>query len=84
MNTWNTPGGDYAPDLAGSFLADSIGPKSMDITTVAQAWVTGSQPNYGLILLSAPSASGSENQYHSSDNGGQPHPKLTLTYFNEC
>ena len=67
VSSWNTPGGDYDPDVAGSFLADSIGPKSMDITAVVEAWVNGAHPNHGLILLSAPSAGGRPNQYHSSD-----------------
>ncbi|MGI9289136.1 MAG: DNRLRE domain-containing protein [Pseudomonadales bacterium] len=83
-NSWNTPGGDYDPEVAGSFLANGTGPKSMGITAAAQAWVSGSQPNYGLILLSDPSPSGNENKYHSSDNASEPHPKLTLTYFCEC
>ncbi len=85
VNTWNSPGGDYDPDIADSFLADGIGWKTMDITAVAEAWVHGLQPNYGLILLSAPSASGDENRYESSDKvGGVNHPKLTLTFSPEC
>ncbi len=83
-NYWNTPGGDYDPVVAGSFLAASTGLKSMDITAVAAAWVSGSQPNHGLLLRSDPSASGNENKYHSSDKAGEPHPKLTLTYVCEC
>ncbi len=84
VNTWNSPGGDYDPDIADSFLADGIGWKTMDITAVAEAWVHGLQPNYGLMLLSAPSAGGNENKYDSSDKAGVEQPKLTLTFFSEC
>lgn len=83
-NTWNTKGGDYDSAVAGSFLANGTGWKSMDITAAAQAWVSGAQPNYGLILLSAPSPNGSENKYYSSDKGGEPHPKLTIKYYCAC
>ncbi len=84
VNPWDSPGGDYDPDIADSFLADGIGWKTMDITAVAEAWVQGLQPNYGLILLSPPSASGNENKYESSDWEGSYPPKLTLTYSLEC
>ena len=56
----------------------------MDITALAQAWVDGSQPNNGLILLSPPVVGGNENKYHSADKANEPHPKLTLTYSCEC
>ena len=84
VDSWSTPGGDYDPDVAGSFLADSVGPKTMDITDAARAWVDGSKPNYGLILLSPPAAGGDTNKYYSSDQSGNPPPKLTLTYVCEC
>ncbi|MGI9232620.1 MAG: DNRLRE domain-containing protein, partial [Woeseiaceae bacterium] len=83
-NSWATPGGDYDPGITASFLADSIGPKSLDITETAKAWVEGSLPNYGLILLSPPNSSGSTNKYHSTDKTDEPWPRLTLTYACEC
>ena len=84
VSAWDTPGGDYDPASAGSFLADGTGPKAMDITDVVANWASGAQPNYGLMLLSPPSAGGSANKYHSSDKSNEPHPKLTLTYICEC
>lgn len=82
---WNTPGGDYDPTTVATFLADSTGRKSMDITDLARAWVDGSLPNYGLILLTEFQAMGhKENTYYSSDDAAYPRPKLTLIYVCEC
>ena len=83
-NPWTTSGGDYDPDVAVSFLADSVGAKTMDITDVAKAWVSGSLSNYGLLLRSSPAAGGKENKYHSSDKANVPRPRLILTYVCEC
>ena len=82
-NPWTTPGGDFVSAVSGSFLADSVGIKSMDLTALTQAWVDGSQSNFGVILLS-PSGAGPENKYHSSDKIGEEHPKLTIDYVCEC
>ena len=82
-NAWTTPGGDFASAASGFFLADSVGVKSMEITELAQVWVEGSQPNFGLILLS-PSGGGPANKYHSSDKIDEYHPKLTIDYVCEC
>ncbi len=84
ISRWDTPGGDFDPDSAGSLLANGTGPKSMHITAVAQQWVSGARPNYGLLLRSSPSASGEENIYHSSESGGGAHPRLFITYVCEC
>jgi len=84
VSPWTSPGGDYDPTIAGSFLADSAGQKTMDITNLVRAWANGTQPNYGLLLLSPPAAGGSPNQYHSGNQGGNPHPRLTVRYVCEC
>ena len=83
-NAWSTPGGDFDSAVTGSFLADGIGPKTMEVKGAVQSWVNGSQANNGLILLSPLSSGGSENKYHSSDMANEPHPKLTITYACEC
>ena len=81
---WATPGGDYDSDIAASFIADGIGPKTMDITDLAKAWADGSIPNYGLILLSPPAAGGSENRYHSGNQSNSLAPKMVMTYVCQC
>ncbi|MGI9203362.1 MAG: DNRLRE domain-containing protein, partial [Woeseiaceae bacterium] len=83
-SSWSTPGSDFDPNIAGSLLADSTGLKTMDITDLAKGWASGTQPNYGLLLLSPPSAGGSENKFYSSDQGGSPQPRLVVTYICEC
>lgn len=84
-NSWTTPGGDYDPTLAGSFLANSTGNKSVDIAPLVQAWVEGSQPNHGVILLSPPNPGGIANKYFSSDNSSKANrPMLTITFACEC
>ncbi len=82
--SWTAPGGDYAAAVAGSFAADSTGPKSMDVSAVVEDWVDGTQPNYGLVLLSNPAPGGRPNEFYSSDEGNALGPKLTVSYFCEC
>ena len=85
MQSWDTPGGDYDSQMSGSFLVDSTGWKSVDIASLAQSWVDGSLPNYGVILLSTPASGNNEKKYYSSDEGNATrHPKLTLTLSCEC
>ena len=81
-NPWTAPGGDFAPAVSGSFLADSVGHQSMDISDLTRAWVDGSLSNFGLILLST-TGGGPTNKYHSGDKGTEPGPMLTI-YFCEC
>jgi len=83
-NSWISAGGDYDPAIAASFLVDGTGPKTANIKELVQAWADGSQPNYGLILISPPNAGGNENKYHSSDKLSEPIPKLSITYACEC
>ena len=85
INSWSTPGGDYDANIAGAFTPNGAGWNSLDITSLAQAWVTSDYPNYGMILLS-PSASGNnEKKFHSSDAADSSlHPKFTITYRCEC
>ena len=54
IQSWTNAGGDYESDIEGSFVANTTGWKDMDIPNLVTTWQTGSQPNYGLILLSPP------------------------------
>jgi hypothetical protein len=85
FSLWGTPGGDYDPQAAASFVASGTGWKSLDLSDLAQAWVDGTYPNYGLILLSPPAAGNNEKEYRSSDSSTcAERPKLRVTYACEC
>jgi len=48
--TWNSFGGAYDGTAEGGFMADAVDWKTVDVTTLVQAWYTGAQPNYGILL----------------------------------
>ena len=82
---WSTPGADYDAGIEGSFVADSLGWKTLDLTSLVQSWVGGNQPNYGLILLSPPLSGNNEITYHSSDASDPTlRPKLLIVANCEC
>ena len=81
---WTTDGGDYDPTPVGSFWVDSLGRKSVDVTSAAKAWIEAGQPNEGLILIGQGNGD-LEKRYYSSDHSdASRRPKLTLTYLCEC
>ncbi len=82
---WGTAGGDYDAAIAGSFVASGTGWMNLDLTALAQGWVDGSRPNYGVALISPPAPGTNTKQYHSSDfTTANLRPKLTLTLTCEC
>ncbi len=48
--TWNNFGGAFAADIVGSFMADGIGWRSVDVTSLVNGWLGGSYDNHGLLL----------------------------------
>ena len=48
--TWNNFGSSYDPVIIASFLADTVGWYSNDVTGVVSDWVDGTSLNYGLLL----------------------------------
>ena len=86
-NGWTVPGGDFDPAVAGSFLAESVGFVTADITGLVQQWVSGSSENYGLLLAAAAqSGTKNEKKFTSSDDDADPslHPRLTVSYSCDC
>ncbi len=85
FGNWGSDGGDYIATASGSFVADSVGWKSADITQLVQDWINAPSDNTGMILL-APAASGdNEKKFTSSDDADTSlHPRLTITYACEC
>ncbi|MDH3588289.1 MAG: DNRLRE domain-containing protein [Gammaproteobacteria bacterium] len=85
VSNWSTPGGDYAPEIAGSFVAAGTGWKTMDLSALAQDWVAGTVANYGVLLLSDPASGNKSKKYISSDNPDPAlRPKLIVSYVCEC
>lgn len=48
--TWNSFGGAFASDVYGSFSAGDAIYYGVDITAMVSEWVSGTYPNYGLLL----------------------------------
>ena len=83
---WDTPAGDFAPEVIDTTL---VGPASKiryewQLKSVVEKWVSGSQPNYGVLLrTTAPNIVG-ERFYTSDASDPARHPRLTITYACEC
>lgn len=48
--TWNSFGGAYDPTIVGSFTTDATGWKTVNVSSLVQAWIDGVYPNYGLLI----------------------------------
>ena len=63
--TWNDFAGSYDDAVSWASFASVGGSLTVDVSDLTSAWVAGSQPNYGLMLISSdPQA---EDRYLSSD-----------------
>lgn len=77
--TWASFGDAFDPAIVGSFTSGGgVGIRSVDVTPLARAWVSGDAPNYGLLLDEDPVL---RTDYHSSENALlERQPKLELCY----
>jgi hypothetical protein len=78
---WTTPGGDFNSSIAHySFISDLNNCLvTLDILDLVQAWVSGTYPNYGVMLY----ATGPNHtfKYTSKEDGTvQEHPRLQVIY----
>jgi hypothetical protein len=84
-SNWTTAGGDYDsaayPPSSNTVSENSW--QKWDVTSLVNAWIQGSQNNFGMILI--PENDSVENSFESSD-GIDPnlYPKLTISYACEC
>jgi len=80
---WTTPGGDYHDTILDqTTLPTSTGEVwiPLDATAAVQAWVTGGQPNYGLLLRPL-SGDYTYHYYHSREAiTATLRPRLVVTY----
>ena len=75
--TWNNFGGGYSSVVEGSFVADSTGWHSVDVTELVEQWAYGIYPNYGLLLEQGEG----DTRYFSSEYGtAELRPVLEICY----
>jgi len=48
--TWNNFGSSFDAAVVGSFVADGVGWRSVNVTSLVQSWIDGVYPNYGLLI----------------------------------
>jgi hypothetical protein len=74
---WTTPGGDVGPALTSQFYMDTLGSLAIDVTGIAQDWVDGSAPNYGVAFILTGT---SEAHIAARDAGGYGGPVLRVFF----
>lgn len=85
---WQTAGGDWADknDVAqgatpiASVQASFDGWYTWDVTPLVQKWVSGTSPNYGLMLITYTAPNGYGQAYGSGHASASVHPKLSVTF----
>jgi hypothetical protein len=86
--SWSVTGGDWADKNGAaqgtvpfaSVPANVNGWYEWDITPLVQGWVTGTWPNYGVLLKLDVSTTNYGQAYGSAHGSTSVHPKLTVTY----
>ncbi|MCM8855464.1 MAG: DNRLRE domain-containing protein [Candidatus Thiodiazotropha sp.] len=82
---WDTPGGDFDSTAVAT---TPVGPANTryawNITPLAQGWVDGSYPNYGVVLIAAIAGMAGERFHTSDDADPSRWPSLSITYACEC
>ncbi len=75
---WNNFGSSWS-EAVGSFANDIWGWRSVDLTSLVQAWVDGALPNHGVVM--AQSAGTPYTNYESSESENlDRRPTLTIIY----
>src|SRR4030067_216411 len=86
--TWNNFAGSFDPEITATFVPNSTGWRSVDVTALVQAWVNGVYPNYGILLEMGKTEDYAT--YTSSENSNiSNRPELEICYTtsmiaNEC
>ena len=78
--TWNNRP-SYSQELGRvSSTYDFVGPLQIDLTTQVRAWVSGAQPNHGMVAIGPESPQGVYRVLASSETDHSP--KLRISYVN--
>jgi hypothetical protein len=81
--TYNSFANSFAAASEGGFTADAIGWKTVNITSLVQAWAAGTYPNYGIVMAEpVEGGDGTWTLYRSSDYVTDPtlRPYLVIGY----
>jgi len=74
---WGIQGGDFDPTVWATFTPNITGIRNLDVTSLVQAWVNGTYPNNGMLLL----ASGSNGtSTFNSREAASNEPSLLVEY----
>ncbi len=82
---WNTPGGDFSPNVSGSLAFNSsqpLGAYTWSGGTLAQdvqAWVDGTMPNFGWLLLGNETVGLTARRFGSNDSSTPPILQVDFT-----
>jgi len=80
-NAWGTPGGDYVgSSTISATMPSSYGWVTWDVKSMVEGWITGTNENHGLILISPTEPNQPTLKYFKSFNAGSDSPKLEITY----
>jgi hypothetical protein len=77
-NPWATPGGDFDPSVAATFVPNATN-HVINITSLAQFWVSNSAGNFGLLLEAQDVGSTANIQYDSRETANPP--QLVVQYL---
>ncbi|MCJ7489472.1 MAG: DNRLRE domain-containing protein, partial [Thermoplasmata archaeon] len=80
---WATPGGDYSPEVYFNDTFDNtVGWRSLDITTMVECWVKGYLENNGMIFVPEEMGGDALKLFASADETGSPQyrPRLIVNY----
>jgi hypothetical protein len=76
--TWSNFNNSYSQDTAASFIPSNYGQVAVDITDLAQGWINGTIPNYGVLLRQGASLSQFRSKEYS-DPAARPKLELYLS-----
>jgi len=76
--TWDNFGGAYDATVLGTFVADGIGYRSVDLTALVQAWAAGTYDDFG-VLIDQVDMEFPRTGYYSKDAASN-HPFLEVCY----
>ncbi len=77
-NPWATPGGDFAAAVEATFVPSAT-THVLNITSLAQFWVSNSASNFGLLLEAQDAGSNGEIQFYSRETANPP--RLAVEYL---
>ncbi len=83
--TYSSFNQQYNHAVVASLTATKVGVKSIDLTSLTQAWVAGSTPNYGVLLETVPQNKTAQVNFISSEDPTPANePSFVVCYTAGC